>query len=116
MSLNGSIRKPELKKPEPLETWRLRKPGAKISCQLSAGSCQWRCLSLLSFSDCRHWRHQMPPHRHDRALGRISHRAGPRQHFLLDVLHEVVDLDLHLLHALAHLQNDRNAADIYAQG
>ena len=34
---------------------------------------------------------------------------------MLDVLHELLDLALHLLHALAHLQDDRHARDVDAQ-
>src|SRR5271163_4206986 len=34
---------------------------------------------------------------------------------MLDVLHEILDLMLHFFHALAHLQNNSNAADVYSQ-
>jgi len=33
----------------------------------------------------------------------------------LDVLDEILNLKLHLLHALAHLQNNGDAADVYGQ-
>ena len=38
-----------------------------------------------------------------------------RHNLLLDVLHKVVHLPLHLFHALAHLQDDGHPADIHAQ-
>src|ERR1700693_1068551 len=40
---------------------------------------------------------------------------GAGEHFLLDILHELLDLALHLFHALAHLQDDRHAADVHPQ-
>jgi len=44
-------------------------------------------------------------------LGRISGSAGAREHFFLNVLYKILNLPLHLLHALAHLQDDGHAAD-----
>src|SRR5260370_40793319 len=52
---------------------------------------------------------------HDRAFGRIRGGRGPGQYLVLDVLHELLDLALHFFHALTHLQNDGDAADVDAQ-
>src|SRR6202140_3251402 len=51
-------------------------------------------------------RDDRPPDRNDRAAGGISGGVGPGQHFFLDVFHKILNLALHLLHALAHLQDD----------
>src|SRR3982751_3559029 len=53
--------------------------------------------------------------RHDRPFRRIGGRSRSGQYFLLDVLHEVLNLALRLFHALAHLQDDRYATDVYSQ-
>jgi hypothetical protein len=73
----------------------------------------WRELALLPWLHCR--RYHRPSHRHDRALRRIGRGMGASEHFFLNVLHELLDLALHFFHALAHLQNDRHAADVHAQ-
>src|SRR5208337_396117 len=91
---------------------------AKDPCTWSRHKC-WRPKSYLSrrvFSPRRiHCRHQRTPQRNDCALGWIGGGRGPRQHLVLDVLHELLDLPAHLLHALPHLQNDGHAADIDPQ-
>ena len=54
-----------------------------------------------------------PADGNDGSLGRISGGIGASQHFLLDVLHELLDLPLHFFHTLAHLQDDRHASDVH---
>src|SRR5205814_1253997 len=37
------------------------------------------------------------------------------ENFFVNIFHEILDLALHLFHALAHLQDDGDAADVHAQ-
>jgi hypothetical protein len=69
----------------------------------------------LSFLGGRGRSYNRAADRNDRTLGRISGRPSPRQHFLLDGFHEILDLILHFFHALAHLQDDGDAADVHAE-
>src|ERR1700730_13318986 len=69
-----------------------------------------RLPALILRTDRRHYHRSS--HRNHCALCRIGCSIRPRQHFLLDVLDELLDLALHFFHALAHLQDDRHAADV----
>src|SRR5215469_5811867 len=60
-------------------------------------------------------RRERSPNGNDGASRRIVSGMSAREHFFLYVLHEILNLPLHLFHALAHLQDDRNAANVYPQ-
>src|SRR5437868_3942069 len=60
-------------------------------------------------------RYRLPPHRHQRPLRRVGMHVWTRHYFLLHKFHEVLYLPLHLFHALAHLQDDGNAGNVYSQ-
>src|SRR6185503_8012769 len=72
---------------------------------------KWHGLFLPDNRRRRNW----PAYRNDRTTGSIRRSVGTREHFLLNVLHEILNLALHLLHALPHLQNDRDPADVHTQ-
>src|SRR5258707_414342 len=71
-------------------------------------------LQRLSFLSDRR-RRKRSSDGHNCTTGWISGGTSARHHFLLDGLHEILNLPLHFFHALAHLQDDGNAADVYAQ-
>ena len=60
-------------------------------------------------------RRKRPSYRNYGAACRIVSRIRARHDFLLQILHEVLNLPLHLFHAFAHLQDDRNPADVHTQ-
>src|SRR6266700_376726 len=71
-------------------------------------------LRRLSFLTDRR-RRKRSPDGHNCTAGWVDCGTSARHHLLLDGFHEILDLPLHFFHALAHLQDDGDPADVYAQ-
>jgi hypothetical protein len=60
-------------------------------------------------------RGKFPPNGSNGTARRVIAGVGPRKYLLLNVLHKIMNLPLYLFHALSHLQDNGNSADVHAQ-